>query len=530
MHDHRACAHGGRVGHHDGAVRRERTNRSVVAADQFIEGDQHIDRAGCRLVRRQRRHLREAEVADDRPGLLREACLVEAAHVQPAQHGGGADDLADGDHAGTADAGEPDGALEAAARVEPGGRIGEAGRGGARCGGGVFASRGPRVDAHGHEGGAVALRARVVEVARTLVDAGLATEWCLHRLHGETVALLATIATALAHSLVDHHPELRCADLPALAVAAFLGSAALIVDQHGAAVDCREHLLGFDQPTSTPHLHTDRQLDRAVALQLVGGDDHPLDALGEQHLAQLRHVELTERVLPAGHRHCAVVEDLVGDVGAVGDGSADGCHPAVEERAVTEVLEQVVVTDERRHAEPLGTLVAHRSEADDVPGLLWLQEHHHAVAADAGADESAIGHLGGRVVRAPCTEVRRTGDRQWDQLPWRGRRRRQPLGKAMGQQAPQLWSDRVGLQRARHREQRPVVGGALADDDRRIGPAVERVLDDPLEVLCLLLDDDHLRQAVGELAHLRGVERHGHCQLEHPDARGAQIVGGPQAQ
>ena len=96
------------------------------------------------------------------------------------------------------------------------------------------------------------------------------------------------------------------------------------------------------------------------------------------------------RVLAAGHRHGAVVEQLVRDVDAGGDGGADGERAGVEERAVADVLHEVLALEERRHADPLRALVAHRREAGDVADPLGLHQRHHRVAADAAADERAL--------------------------------------------------------------------------------------------------------------------------------------------
>ena len=106
----------------------------------------------------------------------------------------------------------------------------------------------------------------------------------------------------------------------------------------------------------------------------------------------LGHVHLALRVLAAGHRHGAVVEQLERDVDAGGDGRAHGERAGVEVGAVAEVLDDVLAVDERRHADPLGALVAHRGEPGDVADPLGLHQGDHRVAPDASADERARGH------------------------------------------------------------------------------------------------------------------------------------------
>ena len=97
-----------------------------------------------------------------------------------------------------------------------------------------------------------------------------------------------------------------------------------------------------------------------------------------------------------------------------GHGGADGQRAGVEERAVAEVLDQVVALDERRHADPLGALVAHRREPGDVADALRLHQGDHRVAPDAAADERPLGHPRRQVVRAAAAVERRAVDRQRD--------------------------------------------------------------------------------------------------------------------
>ena len=206
-------------------------------------------------------------------------------------------------------------------------------------------------------------------------------------MHRQAVALVAAIAASFAYSLVDDDPKCRGVDAVALAVATFLGGAALVVNQDGAARHGGQDFLRFDQTVATPDLDADRHLDASIAVEFVGSDDDLASALGLQHLAQRGHIQLAERVLTASHRDRAVVEDLVGDVGAVGDGRPDCSHSAVEQGAVAQVLDEMVVVHKRCDTEPLSALVAHRGEADDVAGAAGLHHHHHAVAADSGADQ-----------------------------------------------------------------------------------------------------------------------------------------------
>ena len=516
---HRRGRDGCGVGDQRSAIGRGGADRRVAASGELIERDQDVDRAGRGLVRTVRRRHGHAHVADHRPGLLGEPGLVESAHVIALQHRGGADDLRRGHHARPADARQTDRAL-----VERRGRW-RRHRGEGMVGRSDRPTRGTR-RGDVHERRAVALLARQVEVARVLIDAGLAPERGLDRLHRQAVALVAAVAASLTHAFVDDHTEVGCADLVALPVAALLRRAPLVVEQHRAALHHRQVFLGLDDPAATPHPHAHGQVAELVATEVVGGDDDLADTDREEHLHERHHVELAEGVLAAGHRHSAVVEHLVRDVRPVGHGRTDGAEAGVEQRAVADVLEQVLVVDERRHPEPLGPLVAHRGEADDVAHALGFHHQDQRVAADAGTDECAVGNLGGGVVRAPRTEVRRAIDGEGDELSRLGWRRGHAVGQSWLESRAQPRGDDVGVHRAGEGEQRRIVGGTLAHDHGMIGAAEERVLHQPLEVLPLLLDDDDLLQALGELADLPTVERHRHAELEQANAGSAQLVVG----
>src|SRR5690606_3146869 len=135
---------------------------------------------------------------------------------------------------------------------------------------------------HRQEGRAEALHAGVVLVARGLVDAGLAAEFGLHRLHRHAVRLLAAVAAAFAHALVDDHARLGLEGLAAAALAAQFGGALLVVDQYRGAAGLRQHLLRFHDAVAVPDFGAARQVHAVVAAEVLGGDDDALDAVGEQ--------------------------------------------------------------------------------------------------------------------------------------------------------------------------------------------------------------------------------------------------------
>ena len=206
------------------------------------------------------------------------------------------------------------------------------------------------------------------------------------------------------------------------------------------------------------------------------------------------------------------------------DRGADRQRAGVEERAVAEVLDEVVALEERRHADPLRALVAHRREPGDVADPLGLHQRDHRVAADAAADERALGHPGAEVVRAAAAVERRAVDGQRDARrlgAWpaagAGARRRGAGDEAAAQRLEQA----VGVEHARcpgtSRAPRLVVA---ADDPGPLVGVVHRALHEQLERRVLLLDDEHLGEAVGEVADLLLVDGHRHQQVEQADAGG----------
>src|SRR6185312_10601330 len=184
--------------------------------------------------------------------------------------------------------------------------------------------------------------AAVVDVAGGLVHAGLAAELGRHRLHRQAVGLATAVSAALADPLVDEYPGLRLGDLAPLALAALLGGALMVVHEHGDAWCGRENPLRLGDPGAVPHGHPAGQLDATIAAEVLGGDDDPGHPLSQQHADDLRHGHAAGRALAAGHGHGRVVQQLVGHVRPGGHCGPDGQRARVVERAVPDVLHEVV--------------------------------------------------------------------------------------------------------------------------------------------------------------------------------------------
>ena len=134
-------------------------------------------------------------------------------------------------------------------------------------------------------------------------------------------------------------------------------------------------------------------------LGVVDGGD-ALDAHGDQLAGDLLCRQPAVVGLAAGHGDGVVEEDLVGDVGACGEGGADRLHAGMVVGAVAEVLEDVAAFGEGCLADPVRALAAHMGEAQ----RLAVHPLHHVVTADAGIGAGAVGDLGRGIVRAAGAE------------------------------------------------------------------------------------------------------------------------------
>src|SRR5580693_6820495 len=143
-----------------------------------------------------------------------------------------AEERAQRDHAGAADAGDEDavGPLERRRfRLRQIGKQAVVGRKATEL------ARGGAAD--GDKAWAKALEAGKILVAVRLIDAALAAERGLDRQHRDAIRFVRAIAAAFADGVVDEDALGRIGEFAALAAAAFLRRAGLIVDQHREAFD-----------------------------------------------------------------------------------------------------------------------------------------------------------------------------------------------------------------------------------------------------------------------------------------------------
>ena len=179
------------------------------------------------------------------------------------------------------------------------------------------------------------------------------------------------------YPLVDHDPKPRGGERAATPRPSIFGGAGLIVNHYGRAGNLGKQALCLGDAAAVPHVNIGWHHNTVETVGVVSRDDDPLDALGDQHGGDLRHIGGTLRVLAAGHRHGAVVQQFVGDVHTGCDRRPDRQRTGMKERAVAEILDEMPAFDERCHTDPLGPFVAHTRETDELADPLGFHERHH---------------------------------------------------------------------------------------------------------------------------------------------------------
>src|SRR5436190_2379515 len=248
---------------------------------------------------------REPHVAHHRPVLLSEAGDIDNRYAETLQVGCHAKQRTERDDAGTADSRNED-SVRSIERVRD--------WGGHACKG-VLAHRhrrcasthGPAVDCY--KARAEALETGVILVAAGLIDLPLAAERRLHRHDGDAARLFRTIPAALAYRFIDEDSLGRIGRAAALAAAPLLGRASLIVNKRGKPRDRAKLALdGIELVTVTDIDALWQTGAPAVFAGLVGHDDDPFCAFGQNLLRDLRHGRCAFDRLAAGHGDGIVVE------------------------------------------------------------------------------------------------------------------------------------------------------------------------------------------------------------------------------
>src|SRR4029078_9205306 len=175
--------------------------------------------------------LRQTDMAEHRAALLRQPGHIEDHAGLALDMGGHAEQRADRQHAGAADAADGDviGPIQRRPRsaLRQFTDIAYAGR--------HAAAHLAAVD--GDEGRAKTLHAGIVFVAGRLVDGALAPQFGLQRLDRNAVRLHRAVAAAFAHRRIDHDAARRILQKPTFAAAALFGRTGLHEYDRGSTLD-----------------------------------------------------------------------------------------------------------------------------------------------------------------------------------------------------------------------------------------------------------------------------------------------------
>ena len=375
---------------------------------------------------------------------------------------------------------------------------------------------------HGHEARAKALDTGEVLVAGRLVDAPLAAEFGLDRLHGDAIRGRAAITTALAHQFVDDDARVGIRKKAALAQPALLGRAGLVIDEDGDALGLGQLALHLVQHIAMMDGEARRPGDRRrIFGRLVGDKGDFLHALGRHLIHDGFDGEFALVLLAAGHGDDAVVENFEGDVGAGGDREADGERARVVVGAVAEILEDVLARGEGRLANPVGALAAHMGVA------LGAAVHplRHVMAADARIGARALRHMGRGRVRTAGAKMRHAhGDVRHRLAPLlqplqTAHTRLEILRRMIAQHAtPDGDGDVVGVERALNRKEPVAALVLLADADGLMRRAVQLLAQLHFDERTLLLDHHDEIETARELLHAFRLQRPGRGDLIEADA------------
>jgi len=106
----------------------------------------------------------------------------------------------------------------------------------------------------------------------------------------------------------------RVLDLTALALAPVSPPRTPGRDEHCDSGDGSQGLLGLEYRVRS-HTSTPGGIARDISIEVLGRDDHALDAFGEQLLCERWHPDHAIAGWRAGHRYVIVVEAACSDVG-----------------------------------------------------------------------------------------------------------------------------------------------------------------------------------------------------------------------
>ena len=247
---------------------------------------------------------------------MRKARHVQNGHALAFEEGCHAEHLADGQHAGAANASRQN----VVRLVERGNRrfrnVAELNCTNLRR---LF----ERTAFNRDEARAEAVHAGEILVAIALINGALAAELSLQRHDRNTVRFDAAIAAAFANCFVDDHTFCRIGELANLAPAALFCGAGLVIHDDRATGCVAEFALNFVEPFAVINRAIRRQRHAFVFLRFVRDDAHFFHALSNDLIENRERRQRPVVRLATGHRDRIVVQNFVGDIDARSDARAD---------------------------------------------------------------------------------------------------------------------------------------------------------------------------------------------------------------
>ena len=334
----------------------------------------------------------------------------------------------------------------------------------------------------------------------------------------------AAIAAPFAHRLVDEGPAGRVGGQAPLASSPQFGGAGLVVHQDRNPLPPAQFpLQGIHLPAAMEGDVGGEGITCGIPILSFGNHGDTADPFGAQLAGNHGNAQRPVHGLAAGHGDGVVIENLVSNVHAGGDGGAHGQQAGMEISAVPQVDERMFRLGERRLADPAGPFATHVGEGLGVP----VHPRHHVVASDAGQRPRPFGNLGGRVVGTAGTEIGDPLDIGQGALhhlfpPFQNL---QPLLDAgAGVKAVNAFGDHPGdAGRGQFAGRRQDPGSFLVELAHHPGahagpPVVQLLLHLVFDDGALFLHHQDFFQPFGEMAHAFPFQGPGHAHLVNPKA------------
>ena len=207
---------------------------------------------------------------------------------------------------------------------------------------------------------------------------------------------MRTVATALAHPVVDDDAPGRIGVGIALAPPALFGRAGLVVNEHRDATEGAQAGLHPVKGVAMQHIDACGKVgDPFIFSGVIGHDHHLADTLGRHLSCDHRHRQGAVNGLAARHRYRVVKQDLVGDIDFGRDSGPKRKQAGMVVSTVAQVGKHVLLAGKRGLPDPRHALAAHLRERFGIA----VHPAHHVMAADSGQPPRSFRNPGGGVVR-----------------------------------------------------------------------------------------------------------------------------------